>query len=138
MALNFWYGGGVFCEKELLRREPNPAHRRLYSRLRSFIKADGLLLKFDMLRAGRRHPELVARLSELTSLLVKLGCSTSPYDKAYVGYEVSADNSVLPELEPYRDLDPSRLNFWCWSMGRHFLFVRPAGYGLSRAGFHLD
>ena len=109
MALNFWYGGGVFCEKELLRREPNPAHRRLYSRLRSFIKADGLLLKFDMLRAGRRHPELVARLSELTSLLVKLGCSTSPYDKAYVGYEVSADNSVLPELEPYRDLDPSRL-----------------------------
>ena len=110
MALNFWYGGGVSCEKELLRREPNyPAHRRLYSRLRSFIKADGLLLKFDMLRAGRRHPELVARLSELTSLLVKLGCSTSPYDKAYVGYEVSADNSVLPELEPYRDLDPSRL-----------------------------
>ena len=33
----------------------------------------------------------------------------SPYDKAYVGYEVAADNTILPELEPYRDLDPSRL-----------------------------
>lgn len=40
--------------------------------------------------------------------MTQLGCSTSPYDKAHVGYEVKED-SVLPELEPYRELDPSRL-----------------------------
>ena len=77
--------------------------------LRSFIRADGPHETFDMLHVGRKNPELIARLSELSALLVKLGCSMSPYEKAFVGYEVEKDNTILPELEPYRDLDPSRL-----------------------------
>lgn len=62
-----------------------------------------------MLHVGRKNPNLIARLSELTALLVKLGCSMSPYEKAYVGYSVAEDNTILPELQPYRELDPSRL-----------------------------
>lgn len=109
VALNYWYYGGEFVPEELLRREPNSAHKLLYSRVRSYVRADGLMESFDVLHVGRKNPNLVARLSELTALLVRLGCSMSPYDKAYVGYEVSADNTVLPELQPYRELDPSRL-----------------------------
>ena len=109
MALNFWHYGGSFLEADLLWREPNAAHLRLYAQLRSFIRADGPRDSFDMLHVGRKNPELIARLSEVSALLVKLGCSMSPYDKSFVGYEVKKENTVMPELEPYRDLDPSRL-----------------------------
>lgn len=92
-----------------LWREPNRQHLQLYSRVRSFIKTDGLLQVFDALKVGRRNPELFARLGELTALLTRLGCSSSPYDRVFAGVEVVPDNTIFPELEPYRDLDPQRL-----------------------------
>ena len=119
MALNFWHFAGTFVSDDLLWREPNSAHKQLYARLRSFIRADGPHEIFDMLHVGRKNPELIARLSEFSALLVKLGSSMSPYEKAYVGYEVEKDNTILPELEPYRDLDPSRLKLsgsGCWDV----------------------
>ena len=87
MALNFWHSGGVFPDADLLWREPSAVHKLLFARLRSLIRADGLLENFD-----------IARLTEVSA------SPMSPYDKAYVGYEVAADNTILPELEPYRDL----------------------------------
>ena len=109
MAFNVWHAGEAVPSEELLRRTPNSLHRALYKRIRAFIKSDGLVATFDSLHAGRRNPELIARLGELTDMLTKLGCSASPYSKAFSGYEVTKNNTTFPELEPYRDLDPSRL-----------------------------
>ena len=109
MALNFWQSNGDFSGKEALWRAPNSVHRALYQRVRAFIKSDGLMSTFDALHVGRKNPELFARLSEVTALLTKLGCSASPYSKVFTGYEITKDNTQFPELEPYRDLDPSRL-----------------------------
>ena len=89
MALNFWHS--------------------VYRRIRAFIKSDGLIATFDALHVGRKNPELFARLIEVTELLTKLGCSASPYSKVLAGCDVPQDNSRFPELEPYRDLDPSRI-----------------------------
>ena len=69
VALNYWYYGGEFVPEELLRREPNSAHKLLYSRVRSYVRADGLMESFDVLHVGRKNPNLVARLSELTAQL---------------------------------------------------------------------
>ena len=117
MALNFWHSGGNFQYLDSLWRAPNPLHRALYKRIRAFVKSDGLTAGFDSLHVGRKNPELFARLNELTSMLTMLGCSASPYSRVFTGYDVAKDNSQFPELEPYRDLDPSRL----------FLFGRGLG-----------
>ena len=112
MALNFWHYGGEFGQMQTMWREPNKQHMALFARVRSFIKTDGLLPCFDALKVGRRNPEIFARLGELTGLLTQLGCSSSPYDKVFAGVEVTANNELLPELMPYRDLDPSRLRLF--------------------------
>ena len=109
MALNFWHSGGSFQDLDSLWRAPNPLHRALYKRIRAFVKSDGLTAGFDSLHVGRKNPELFARLNELTSMLTMLGCSASPYSRVFTGYDVAKDNTQYPELEPYRDLDPSRL-----------------------------
>ena len=103
------HAGGCFSGLDVLWRDPSPVHRALCKRIRSFVKSDGLTAVFDALRVGRRNPELFARLSELTAVLTSLGCSASPYSKVFTGYDVTKDRSLYPELEPYRDLDPSRL-----------------------------
>ena len=110
VALNFWQSNGSFSELGSMWRVPSSLHRALYKRIRAFVKSDGLTAMFDALRVGRRNPELFARLGELTAMLTSLGCSASPYSKVFTGYDVAKDNNtVYPELEPYRDLDPSRL-----------------------------
>ena len=109
MALNFWHSGGSFVDESALQRGPGAPHRALYRRIRAFIKSDGLIATFDALHVGRKNPELFARLIEVTELLTKLGCSASPYSKVFAGCNVPQDNSRYPELEPYRDLDPSRI-----------------------------
>ena len=109
MALNFWHSGGNFIDEISLQRDPGAPHRAFYRRIRAFIKSDGLIATFDALHVGRKNPGLFARLIEVTELLTKLGCSASPYSKMIVGHDVLQDNSRFPELEPYRDLDPSRI-----------------------------
>lgn len=64
---------------------------------------------FDARTVGRRNPELIARLGELTDMLTWLGCSASPYSNFFAGFEVAKNNTTFPELEPYHDLDPARL-----------------------------
>ena len=109
MAMNFWHFGGDFREREELWQTPNSMHRKFYGFVRSIIKSDGLSTEFDMLRSGRRNPELFARLFDLVEFFKAKGCSAGPYDRAFQGYEVPRDEFRFPELQPYRDLDPARL-----------------------------
>ena len=109
MALNFWHCGGRSPPDVSLLRGPNKQHRCLFERIRSLIKSDGLASGFSVSGAGRRFPELCARLAEISSVLTMQGVSSDPYDKKFQGVEVAKDNSKAPELSPYRDLDPSRI-----------------------------
>ena len=109
MALNFWHSGGSFPEDHQLQRSPNKLHQTLYKRLRALLRSDGPAFAFEATKAGRRFPELVARLGELSDVLTKNGCSASPYEKSFPGVEVPKDDTTMPELQPYRDLNPDRL-----------------------------
>ena len=109
MTLNFWHGGGRWCDPELLLRKPSRQHHSLYKRIRLLIRSDWPAEVSSLPKAGRRFPQLVARLSELSDCLTQLGPSSNPYDKSFNGSPVPPDNTRFPELSPYRDLDPSRL-----------------------------
>ena len=108
-ALNFWHCGGHVNEVDVFRRVPNAMHRRLFIRVRNLIRSDGFASSFRLPKAGRRFPELVSRLDELSSFLTALGVSSNPYEKSYAGVEVPKDDSVMPELQPFSDLNPDRL-----------------------------
>ena len=109
MALNFWHSGGVFIDDHLLQRAPNSLHNTLFKRIRALLKSDGPSSAFQATKAGRRFPELIARIGELSEVLTCNGCNASPYSKSFTGTEVPKDDSTMPELRPYTDLDPSRL-----------------------------
>ncbi|CAK9056528.1 Uncharacterized protein SCF082_LOCUS30455 [Durusdinium trenchii] len=65
---------------------------------------------FDFVLArGRRFPQLVARLGEISDYVTKLGAA-GPYSHFYHGHEVPLNNSVLPQLQPYMPLDANRLS----------------------------
>ena len=108
MALNFWYSGGSFVDDELLRRRPSRHHQVLFQRLRSLCESEGPASLDGVPKAGRRFPELVARLEELTELMTRVGATSSPYDKAFQGVEVPK-NEPVPELKPYQDMDPDKI-----------------------------
>ena len=108
MAMNFWYGGGKFSDMELLQREPNNQHRCFYGRLAALIRSDGLAESFTVAKSGRRFPNLIARLSELSTVLTKQG-GFDPYSKTFAGADGELDEEAVNSLNPYRDLDPSRL-----------------------------
>ena len=109
MTLNFWHCGGRWCDPELLLRKPSRQHQSLYRRIRLLIRSDWPAEVSSLPKAGRRFPQLVARLSELSDCLTRLGPSSNPYDKSFNGSPVPSDNTRFPELSPYRDLDPGRL-----------------------------
>ena len=109
LALNFWWSGNSFIDLSLLRRSPSFAQRQIVKRLVDFMQADGPKIPFVVSLAGRRSPQLVARLCELSDAVTSLGVRSSPYDHTFEGRPVSMDNTVLPELEPYRSLDHQRL-----------------------------
>ena len=73
------------------------------------LRADGQFPKFRVIGAGRRFPQLVARLREATDFVTLSGVASEPYSKQFAGTEIPFDNSALPELEPYRDADPERI-----------------------------
>ena len=87
----------------------NRWQKSLLARLKSFIRSDGLDVEFDALHSGRKQPELIARLCDLTDFLLANGCTSNPYDRAFQGYQAGFNAERFPELQPYRDLDPSRL-----------------------------
>ena len=110
MALNYWHGGlKAFPNLSLLARCPSRAHVAIYRRLKSIIAADGLGSgSFEMLVSGRKFPQLVARLGELSDQLTMLGAA-GPYGHMYPGCPVPMNNETIPQLQPYRDLNASRL-----------------------------
>ena len=108
-ALNFWHSGGKVCDEDSFRRVPNASHRRLYQKVRDLIKSDGPATSFSLPKAGRRFPELVCRLDELSVFLTAIGVSSNPYEKSFAGVEVPKDDSTMPELQPFSDLNPDRL-----------------------------
>ena len=109
MALNYWWSSSSFIPLELLERAPSASQQRIFRRLASLMLADGPREPFEVLRCGRRFPQLVARLSELSQAVTKLGAGASSYDRSFAGHDVPLNNSLFDELEPYRSLNASRL-----------------------------
>lgn len=108
MALNYWYSGGSFVDVELLRRRPSRHHQVLFQRLRSLCESEGSALLENVPKAGRRFPELVARLEDLSDMMTKLGVSSNPYDKTFQGVDIPKQEPP-PELKPYQDMDPDKI-----------------------------
>ncbi len=110
LALDFW-SGNRFIDLSLLRRSPSVSQKQIIKRVVDFMQVDGPKIPFDVSLVGRRSPQLIARLSELSDALTAAGVRGSPYDRTFEGRstEVPVDNTVLPELEPYRSLDSGRL-----------------------------
>ena len=75
------------------------------------MQVDGPKIPFEVSLSGRRSPQLIARLCELSDALTSAGVRGSPYDHTFEGRpdSVPVDNSAMPELEPYRSLDFERL-----------------------------
>ena len=109
LALNFWHFGGSFLPFDVLRRKPSSQQLLVHRRLRGFLKSEAVVGTFLISAAGRKFPQLHARLAELSSAVTFLGLSGSPYSKAFQGAAVPMDNTVMEELEPYRSLDAGRL-----------------------------
>lgn len=109
MALNFWWSGSRTIPMELLGRTPSPSQKSIYRRIASLMLADGPSKDFSVLKSGRRFPQLLARLSELSGAVTKLGIGSGPYERIYPGHDVPLENSLYQELEPYKSLDASRL-----------------------------
>ena len=112
LALNFWHFQGFHFDVELLKRTPTSTHRRFYEFIRASLRSEMSAEAFFIARAGRRFPQLSARLTELCNVVTDLGISGSPYSRSFQGREVTTDNSVMPELEPYRDLCPERITLF--------------------------
>ena len=89
MGPNFWHSGGTFPDDHLLQRAPNRLHLTLYKRVRALLRSDGPASAFEITKAGRRFPELVSRLGELSEVLTKNGCTASPYEKSFSGASIS-------------------------------------------------
>ena len=75
------------------------------------LQIDGPSAELCLVDSGRKFPQLIARLGELSAAITRLGPGAMPYDKSFEGLEVSPDNSVDAALEPYKSLDSSRLLF---------------------------
>ncbi|CAK8990788.1 unnamed protein product [Durusdinium trenchii] len=83
--------------------------RSIYKKIQGILAADGPCCgPIEVLASGRRFPQLLARLSELSSVVTKLG-ACGPYAHSFQGHQVPLDSDVIPELRPYRSLDASRL-----------------------------
>lgn len=109
MALNFWHSGGRWIDATQLQRRPNAEHLTLYQKLTALIRSDGWTASFEISKSGRKAPELIARLSELSILLTARGSPACSYDRTFVGIPVGEEAMAAPEVTPFRDLDASRL-----------------------------
>ena len=112
MALNYWNAGGRWIPDDELRRKPNAEHVMLYQRIASIIKSDGLAESFPLSKSGRKHPELLARLAELSTLLTAHGGAHSSYEKGFAGCDVPKAETSFSEVVPFSDLNASRLQLY--------------------------
>ena len=81
----------------------------MFSTLKRLLRSEVPAKPFSIAKAGRRFPQLNARLSELCHFTTAFGLSGQPYSRAFQGCEVPVDNSVSPDLEPYSSLKADRL-----------------------------
>ena len=109
MALNFWHGGFRWPDDSQLQREPNSEHFALFRRVASLIRSDGLAESFELTKTGRKTPELIARLSQLSDVVTAVGSCGASYDRTYPGLKPEADLQVPENIVPFTDLDASRL-----------------------------
>ncbi|CAE7310474.1 unnamed protein product, partial [Symbiodinium necroappetens] len=65
--------------------------------------------EFALADSGRRNPQLVARLNELTAFLAASSAATGDAYADRSGTVVPTHNDAFPGLEPFRSLDVSRL-----------------------------
>ena len=108
LALNYWWSDGKSTDLNLLGRSPNSSQRAVIDRVKRLILADGPGASFSAVSCGRKYPQLVAHLSELSECVTRLGVGAGPYSKMFQGCEVPP-SVVAPELQPYRSLDADRL-----------------------------
>ena len=114
MALNFIHADFGFVRSELLRRRPNVPQKDALKRLSGHIKAFGLgQEEFKVPASGRRSTNLVSMLADLSEAITWHGLGGDAYTKSFPGspdeLKVKPDFGRAPELQPYRQLDPSRL-----------------------------
>ena len=112
-ALNFVHDGGRWAPWHLFWREPNATQLACFKRIRAFVVACFSRKEEFPLPPGRSGPDLVARLLELEAFagaFVELGSSSAADLLANVGSVPGVPPSAdLPQLQPYRSLDVSRL-----------------------------
>ena len=108
-AMNFWFFDGRHGDMELLRRKPSSQHLAFFQRVRLLVESEGPAFVDKLPSAGRRFPELGARLSELSDAITRMGYASNPYDKSFAGVEALKDDKVDEVLQPYHDADPDKL-----------------------------
>ena len=102
VALNFLRANFVPIPLPLLQRPPTRAQLNLIDHVGRHLKAFGAAVgECNLPDAGRRNPQLVARLCELVDSIATAILPGTLY--------VPVDNTVQPALEPYRSLEVSRL-----------------------------
>ena len=109
MALNYWHSGGVFADDISLQRGPNRQHTTLYERIKALVRSEGSSEVFEISQTGRKFPNLVARLAQLSDWLTIHGSSSNPYEKVYQGLQEPFVDLSAGDINPYSDLDPNRL-----------------------------
>ncbi|CAE7778977.1 unnamed protein product [Symbiodinium sp. CCMP2592] len=125
MALNFMHSNLRPIPAHVLQKPPSPCQSNVFVRLELLIRACSRAtdsLDCVPVCAGRRGAHLVARLSELSAHIARLGLQGSPYPKlGHVGHR----DDGPPSLRPYRDSDASRIlikGTGSWDLSRHLLF----------------
>ena len=110
MALNYLHSNFVSIPLSVLQRPPNAAQRSLVAHVGRHLKAFGASVgEFALADSGRRNPQLVARLNELTAFLAASSAATGDAYADRSGTVVPTHNDAFPGLEPFRSLDVSRL-----------------------------
>ena len=104
---------GRWAPRHLLWREPNASQKACFGRVRSFVVACFSRKEEFPLPPGRSGPDLVARLLELETFagafgLVGSSC-TSDLLANFGPVPGVPPSAELPQLQPYRSLDVSRL-----------------------------
>ena len=105
MALNFWHSDACWADDDSLRREPNQEHFALYRRVASLIRSDGLAESFQLEKSGRKSPELLARLGQLSDMVTAVGNCGANYDRSVPGVAPDEMLSHPDDIVPFSDLD---------------------------------
>jgi len=109
MALNFWHSGGSFSDLELIGRPSTSLHRSIYKRLKALLLSDVQFPASSMVRAGRRFPQLLARLGELSEAVTFQGITSQPDTKDFEGIPIQKRSDLLLGLDPYKKADAERI-----------------------------